>query len=327
MSILDEVVLPFLFVPDGQQDSPEAQAFRAEHLDWVSFPAWFVPHGESEAESGALWRVDADRAGTALAHGPPPDGAYRIAQEGEPPGEERDPDGEPRSSSEQLRIAEYDTAYAKLKAIDPHNPALGPFFERQGHVPTEAEVAALRTALIRARGPFAPVPARPVGPVPPTPKPPSLDTQLRDAIAGTRPANIVMRPENAGARDRRWQVYESQTPGSMRDPKTGIGFVPALRYVNSKAGGADYVKFDGYRLAPDGTIEMIDRKMRVGSDDGKFVFPNLPAQLERQSRALAQNPGHVGVIEVPTEELASQVQKLLQRLEIANITVRVVPLR
>lgn len=42
----DELALPFIFIADGADPPPELAAFKSAHLDWVSFPATFIPHEE-----------------------------------------------------------------------------------------------------------------------------------------------------------------------------------------------------------------------------------------------------------------------------------------
>ena len=58
---------------------------------------------------------------------------------------------------------------------------------------------------------------------------------------------------------------------------------------------------------------------------GPFTSPKFEEQLERQSAALAQNPGFTGVIEVPTAEAAAEARSVIFGLGIENISVRVRP--
>jgi hypothetical protein len=104
--------------------------------------------------------------------------------------------------------------------------------------------------------------------------------------------------------------------------------VPALRYDNPNPRGAPYVKFDGYRRLENGKIELIDANTRIvpfETADGPYISKGIKEGLARQSAALKQNPGYVGVIELPTEAAAEEARLVLNELKIENISIRVRP--
>ena len=122
---------------------------------------------------------------------------------------------------------------------------------------------------------------------------------------------------------------QAQTAGSSTDPVTGRSTAsPALKHDNPNPSGASIVRWDGIRVLPDGTIELIDAKTAGGiyqTRTGPFILQSFRDQLLRQSAALAQNPGYKGVIEVPTKEAAIEAQDIMDDLRIRNISVRIRP--
>jgi hypothetical protein len=122
------------------------------------------------------------------------------------------------------------------------------------------------------------------------------------------------------------QDFEAATEGAYSDVATRQRMVPALRYTNRNPKGAPHVKFDGHRQLDDGRIELIDGKRRIvrySNKDGPVVKKKMKDALKRQSEALKQNPGYVGVLELPTKEAAKEARHVLERLGIRNIAVRV----
>jgi hypothetical protein len=122
--------------------------------------------------------------------------------------------------------------------------------------------------------------------------------------------------------------FEAATEGAYSDVATQQRQVPALRYNNPNPKGAPYVKFDGYRRLENGKIELIDAKTRIvpfETAEGPYISKGVREGLARQSRALAQNSGYVGVIELPTSGAAAEARAVLKTLGIENLTARVRP--
>lgn len=139
-------------------------------------------------------------------------------------------------------------------------------------------------------------------------------------IAGNQPVlvhncggDVSWVPENT-SRSSAASDYEAGTYGARSRVSTRQREVPALDYVTLDGEIAE-VRFDGFN--PD-MGEMIDRKLGVATTEktGKAAM--------RQSLALEQN-GYVGVWEVPNQRAFNRASRLLNRVNIANITVRLVP--
>jgi hypothetical protein len=137
-------------------------------------------------------------------------------------------------------------------------------------------------------------------------------------------------PENSGVAQspagQAWRDYQAQTIGADTDPLTGQSNVPALQFDNPNPNGNPYVKWDGFQQLPDGTTELIDAKTAISpfsTADGPFVPQSTLDQFLNKSAALDQNPGYTGVIEVPTQQAATDAQAALDNLGITNIDVRV----
>ncbi len=246
----------------------------------------------------------------------------------------------PLSDAELFRLEAHGKLRSRLKEIDPESPELRkPYLTgRGGFVPTEADLDGLYQALKDARSrrppPQGPVntPADPGGPAPRLPPgPPDYSVGLPPSSGVNR--GLLFVPENIGPPGspamREAYRYQAQTAGSSTNPATGQSAAsPALRYDNPNPNGASIVRWDGIRVLPDGTIELIDAKTAVGifpTRAGTFIPPSFREQLRRQSTALAQNPGYMGVIEVPTAQVAADARSIIDELEIRNISVRVRP--
>ncbi|MGA9866249.1 MAG: hypothetical protein WBQ75_07375 [Acetobacteraceae bacterium] len=58
----DDLILPFIFVPHGEGETPELQEFKARYPGWFTIPAEFTPHdGPGSSESAVPTVVDAER--------------------------------------------------------------------------------------------------------------------------------------------------------------------------------------------------------------------------------------------------------------------------
>jgi hypothetical protein len=162
---------------------------------------------------------------------------------------------------------------------------------------------------------------------------------LGDAAEGAATAPVLPNPdalsfvpENSGVAQspagQAWRDYQAQTIGADTDPLTGQSNVPALQFDNPNPNGNPYVKWDGFQQLPDGTTELIDAKTAISpfsTADGPFIPQSTLDQLVNKSAALDQNPGYTGVIEVPTQQAATDTQTALDNLGITNIDVRVRP--
>jgi hypothetical protein len=122
------------------------------------------------------------------------------------------------------------------------------------------------------------------------------------------------------------QDFDAATEGAYSDVATRQRMVPALRHTNRNPRGARHVKFDGHQQLDDGRIELIDGKRRIvryANKDGPAVTEKIEDALNRKSEALKQNPGYVGVLELPTKKAAKEARYVLKKLKIRNIDVRV----
>jgi YD repeat-containing protein len=120
--------------------------------------------------------------------------------------------------------------------------------------------------------------------------------------------------------------FESGTSGALSDIATQQRVVPALRFENPNANGAPFVKFDSHQALDNGLVELIDAKTRIvpfANSNGPFISSSVRDGLVNKSLALTQNPGHVGVIELPTITARREAQLVLRQLGINNITTRV----
>ncbi len=120
--------------------------------------------------------------------------------------------------------------------------------------------------------------------------------------------------------------FEAGTEGAHSDIATRSRRVPALLYDNPNPDGARYVKFDGFNMLQDETIELVDSKARIvpySNEDGPVITKSVADGLKRKSAALAQNPNFRGVLELPTQAAADEAVQVLKELRIRNIVVRV----
>lgn len=144
------------------------------------------------------------------------------------------------------------------------------------------------------------------------------------------PRGLVFVGENLGKPTsqamQRARDFESGTSGAFSLLSTKQRVVPGLVYNNDNINGKAFVKFDGFRILDNGVTELIDAKTRIvpfSTKAGPFISPSVQDSLGRQSRALAQNPGFRGVIEVPTVEVLREARLVLRELGITNIHIRV----
>lgn len=157
---------------------------------------------------------------------------------------------------------------------------------------------------------------------------PTLPGLIPPAAAGGN-RGLVFVNENIGsprkgkgiaARD-----FESATTGAFSDVLTRVRSVPALLYDNKNPRGMPYVKFDGHDFVG-GAVELIDAKTRIvpfSTKDGPYISDSVVDGLTRKSEALSQNPGYIGVIEVPSVEARREAVRVLNTLGIDNINVRI----
>jgi hypothetical protein len=118
--------------------------------------------------------------------------------------------------------------------------------------------------------------------------------------------------EDVSKRNPTAQAYEDAATGAASDVLTKKRIVPTLNYDNP--GGRNLVKFDGFDVV---NKELIDRKWNI------TTFPKALKQLQRMSRALQQNPGFSGVIEVPNETVYKRTIKAMSKAGVSNISVRI----
>jgi len=142
---------------------------------------------------------------------------------------------------------------------------------------------------------------------------------------------ILLVQENLGKvktkAQRRARDFESGTTGAFTDLETGSRVVPALRFRNPNRNGRDIVKFDGFEILEDGTVDLIDRKTRIFSFEtkkGRFIPPEVVRGLQNKSRALTQNhnSGIRGVLEFPDDTSVNDARSILRELKISNLVVR-----
>jgi len=122
--------------------------------------------------------------------------------------------------------------------------------------------------------------------------------------------------EDVSKRQPLQQAYEDAATGAASDVASRKRVVPTLKYDNPNPNGKNFVKFDGFDV---GSKELIDRKWDV------TTFDKSLSQLKRMSEALKQNPGFKGVIEVPTQRAYNNAVRAIQKANVTNINVRIVP--
>ena len=312
---------------------------------WDEEAAAAVAAAAAQASASSSLRATLDRVIAAVeARAVKAQSGVQLAQAEPPPENETarraEPNSEELSLPEVGRVGRYSNLRSQLQEIDPDNLLLQTLADPKSYVPTEADIDALELALARARArpPASQGPvntfADPGGPAPQlTVGPTDYSVGLPPSTGANRGLVFVSEnlrpPRNPKMREA--YRYQAQTAGSSTDPATGRSAAsPALRYDNPNPNGEPIVKWDGIQVLPDGTIELIDAKRAIPvipKRTGPFTPPKFENQLERQSAALAQNPGFKGVIEVPTEEAATEAQDIIDKLGIRNISVRVRPLR
>lgn len=147
------------------------------------------------------------------------------------------------------------------------------------------------------------------------------------ALGGPNRGLIFVR-ENLGdprsAAMRAARDFESATPGAVSDIASRSRIAPTLRFDNP--GGLNYVRWDGHSTLSNGFVELIDAKTRIvpfATRRGPFISSGVRSGLLARSRAIVQNEGFRGVIELPTEVAAREARLVLRRLGIFNLHVRV----
>jgi len=108
--------------------------------------------------------------------------------------------------------------------------------------------------------------------------------------------------------------YERGAEGHLFDALTGDSLVPILPYKSELSGRtiADFKKFDGIKRAADGslTTTLIDRKY-ISADGRALRGSGFKKNLEKTVSALKDNPGYTCIMQVPTEEAAVRLRKLI----------------
>ena len=318
---------------------------------WTGGAEWDAREAAAaaQASAGSSLRATLDRVIAATPARSPAveaQGGVQLSQAEPPPENEAtrgvEPDEGPLSDAGVFRLEVYGRLRKRLKEIDPENPALQKSYltGRGGFVPTEADLEGLGQALDEAHSrrppPQGPVNtfADPGGPAPRLTVGPTDYSGFLPPVAGSN-RGLVFVPENLrpppSPAIREAYRHQAQTAGSSTDPVTGRSAAsPAPRYDNPNPNGEPIVRWDGIQVLPDGAIELIDAKKAIPiipRRTGPFTPPKFEDQLERQSAALAQNPGYTGVIEVPTAEAAADARRVIAGLGIRNISFRVRPLR
>jgi RHS repeat-associated protein len=153
---------------------------------------------------------------------------------------------------------------------------------------------------------------------------------MTETVSAPNRSELTFVSENLGApRNAAQQAardFESGTIGAFTDVATRQRSVPALRFNNPNANGANVVKFDGFSQLDDGVIELIDSKTRIvpfATRQGPFISPSVRDGLMRKSMAIDDNPGFRAVLEFPTAEARREAQQVLRQLGITNISTRV----
>ena len=135
--------------------------------------------------------------------------------------------------------------------------------------------------------------------------------RFRRIVAARTEEKITWVDEGAGMSPRA-RSYDDGAMGSRSNFETRQGQAPALTRTLDD-GSIAQVRFDGV----DGNV-LIDRKISV------VTTSKAQNQALRQSQALTEN-NLTARWEVPTQAQANRAVRMFERLEINNITVRVVP--
>ena len=161
----------------------------------------------------------------------------------------------------------------------------------KSYVPTEADIGAMRLEVARARAqpPASQGPvntfADPGGPAPRLTVGPTDYSGFLPPVAGSNRGPVFV-PENlrppASPAMREACRDQAQTAGSSTDPVTGQSpRTPALRYDNPNPNGESIVRWDGPRVLPDGTIELVDAKKATPTFPTR-TGPLTPPKVENQ---------------------------------------------
>jgi Restriction endonuclease fold toxin 5 len=250
--------------------------------------------------------VEIERGMHEAASGGSASGSYRVAQaEGEPAEEEpRGVEGEPLSFEEVRRTEEYERLRRTLERTDPRNPALGPFIQRPGWVPSDRDIADIRDALADAivRG-AGNQPARP-----------RLDPR---ALLPT----THRLPEGPGRWVENSPRYPWHRPAAATYQQKATGAPEGYEYVVEAPGTASGVKyFDGYDPV---TRNLIDAK---DWNDYPPAFLMAKEVEEIRSEAeIAASYGSMLELRFSSQATAGMMSNEIEREGIANVVVRYWP--
>lgn len=101
--------------------------------------------------------------------------------------------------------------------------------------------------------------------------------------------------------NRRAADFQSATGGSMSVADSSRdSIVPALVYNNPDSNGNHFVKFDGYEILSDGTVQLIDSKTQLPLWSDTLQESTLQ-NLRRVVESVKQNPNFKIVYEFPDE--------------------------
>lgn len=117
---------------------------------------------------------------------------------------------------------------------------------------------------------------------------------------GTRGPVLVLEPAPGQTPSGRYQAEIPSVPHASNKI-----WVPALGFVNSKAGGYQFVKFDGIDTHKK---TVIDRKFNV------IGYSKQADDVKRQVEAMIQNPDWTLVLEVPDARVGRAVEELYSKV-------------
>lgn len=107
--------------------------------------------------------------------------------------------------------------------------------------------------------------------------------------------------------------FQSATGGSMSVADSSRDSIdPALVYNNPDSNGNHFVKFDGYEILSDGTVQLIDSKTQLPLWSETLQESTLH-NLRRVAESVKQNPNFKVMYEFPDISSQRQAQKFIER--------------